>query len=126
MVERMGEEIRDGQLVSVGGRDQTAHAILQDGATVYTGLTMKRPLAVRLAPLLYGPKLRITGKGRWERQPDGEWKLLEFKVDRHEILDQRPLGEMLAAVRAVPDNGLMDADAYEAVRDIQSDDGAIH
>jgi hypothetical protein len=50
-----------------GGRNLSAHADLQDGDTVQTGITMRRDLARDLAPLLYGPTIRLHGSGRFER-----------------------------------------------------------
>lgn len=105
----------DGQLVSIGGRDATAHATLQDGAIFHVGVSMGRELARDLAGLLYGPPIRLHGNGRFERQPDGVWKMTDFRVSRVEKLDSRPIGEALEAVRAVPGNRLMDATAYQDI-----------
>lgn len=99
----------DGQVVSIGGRDATAHATLQDGDTVHVGISMKRETARDLAKLLYGPSVRLHGSGRFERQPSGVWKMLDFKVDRFELLDGRPIAEALESIRAVPGNRIMDA-----------------
>jgi len=112
----------DGVLVSIGGRDRTAHATLQDGDTFHVGVTMSREIARDLAPLLYGPVVRLHGNGRFERQPDGVWKMTDFKVDRYQELDNRDIHQVLAAVRSVPGNRLMDDNAY---RDIVAfrDDG---
>ena len=97
----------DGQIVNIGGRDKTAHVILQDGAITYTSIDLNRDLARDLAKHLYGPKVRLFGSGRWERHPDGAWKLLSFTVDRHEVLDDAPLTDVLADIRATPANGLV-------------------
>lgn len=116
----------EGQLVSIGGRDSSAHAILQDGEVVHAGLTMPRTMARDLAPLLYGPSLRLHGNGRFERQSGGGWKVSDFRVSRYERLDDRPVGDVLERVRGVPDNGLMEHDAYldlTALRDGPGDEG---
>jgi hypothetical protein len=101
-----------GQIVSVGGRDSTAHAQLQDGDRIHTNLSMTRDLAKKLAPLLYGPTVRLHGSGRFERQPDGIWKMLIFQVERHEILDNRPVKDVLAEFRKIDGNDLMAKEAY--------------
>lgn len=113
----------DGQLVAIGGRDSTAHATLQDGDTFHVGVTMRRDLARDLGKLLYGPTIRMFGNGRFERQLDGVWKMSDFKVDRFEHLDARPIREVLASVRAVPENGLMDVSAYRDINALDSDEG---
>lgn len=101
-----------GQIVSVGGRDSTAHAQLQDGDTIHTNLSMTRDIAKQLAPLLYGPIVRLHGSGRFERQADGVWKMLNFQVDRFERLDDRLVKDALSDLRKIEGNHLMRKDAY--------------
>ena len=111
----------NGQIVSIGGRDDTAHATLQDGSIFHTNVNMKRELARSLGKLLYGPSVRLHGNGRFERQADGVWKMLDFKVERFEMLDERPLADTFTAMRAVPDNGLMKPESYDDVVSLRSD-----
>lgn len=92
----------DGQIVNIGGRDKTAHVTLRDGGLIYTNIDLSREVARELAKHLYGTKVRLFGSGRWERHPDGAWKLLGFTVDRYEVLDDAPLGDVLAAIRSIP------------------------
>ncbi|SDD52693.1 hypothetical protein SAMN05444678_11523 [Sphingomonas sp. YR710] len=105
----------EGQIVNIGGRDPSAHAVLQDGDVFHTHIQMKRDLARKLAQLLYGPPVRLHGNGRFERQPDGVWKMLDFRVESFELLDDRSVAETLAAIRVVPNNRLMDAEAYRDI-----------
>ena len=112
----------DGQVVSIGGRDSTAHATLQDGDIFHAGVVMKRETARELAKLLYGAPVRLHGNGRFERHADGVWKMLDFRVERFEILNDRPLAETLAHFRELPGNGLMADDAYHAVAKLRRDD----
>lgn len=111
----------DGVLVSIGGKDKSSHAILEDGNLSHTGITMSRDMARDLAPLLYGPTIRLFGNGRFERRANGDWKMTEFKVSRYEQLDGKPISEILTAIRAIKDNGLMHEDAYHNVSRLQSD-----
>lgn len=110
----------DGQLVSIGGRDSTAHATLQDGDQYHVGVTMRRELARKLAKLLYGPTLRMHGNGRFERQANGVWRMTDLRVDRYDILDDLPVREALETVRNVPGNGLMDPNAYHDITALRS------
>jgi hypothetical protein len=114
----------DGVLVKIGGKDPSAHATLQDGDVFHVGVTMRRELARELAPLLYGPTIRMFGNGRFERQVDGVWKMSDFKVDRYERLDDRPIGEALAGIRTVPGNRLMDEGSYRDVAAMRDEDDA--
>lgn len=113
-----------GVLVSIGGRDHSAHAQLQDGDILHVGITMRRELARQLAKLLYGPTLRLHGNGRFERHANGIWKMSDFRVDRHEVLEERPLRTILDEIRTVPGNRLMEPDAYQDIVRLQRDEGA--
>lgn len=115
--------VAQGQIVSIGGRDSTAHAILQDGDVVHVNLSMTRNIARELAPLLYGPIVRLHGNGRFERQNDGNWKMLDFKVDRYERLDESLPKDFLVELRAVPGNNLMSPEAYWNFRGERDEDG---
>jgi hypothetical protein len=112
----------DGQIVNIGGRDPSAHAVLQDGDIYHTHIQMKRDLARDLAPLLYGPLVRLHGNGRFERDQDGVWKMLDFRVDRFELLDGRTVAETLEAIRSVPGNRLMDAEVYNDVARLRDEE----
>lgn len=96
----------DGQIVSIGGKDTTAHVILQDGTVTYSNIKLTRDMARQLRGYLYEQKVRLVGSGRWERSPEGAWKLLDFSVDRFEVLDDSSLSDVLDSVRSIPDNGL--------------------
>ncbi|MEH6698321.1 MAG: hypothetical protein V7672_06455 [Brevundimonas sp.] len=91
----------DGEIVSLGGKDKTAHVILQDGPITYSNISVTRDQARELAGNLYRGKVRLYGDGRWERLPDGGWKLIGFSVDRFEALDDAPLDMVLAELREV-------------------------
>lgn len=102
----------EGHLVSIGGRDKTAHATLQDGDIFHTGVTMNREMARELSHLLYGPVLRLHGSGRFERLGDGAWRMTDFRTSRYERLDDRRVTEVLAKIRSIPGNAIMTPDAY--------------
>jgi hypothetical protein len=116
----------DGQIVSVGGRDKTAHVTLQDGGLTYTNIALNREVARELAKHLYGTKVRLFGSGRWERHPEGVWKLLAFTVDRYEVLDDAPLRDVLAEIRSIPGSGPNGAGTYDELMALRLGDGEIH
>lgn len=115
----------DGHIVNIGGRDKTAHIILQDGTITYSHIDLQRDVARELAKHLYGPKIRLFGSGRWERHPDGAWKLLSFSVDRYEILDDAPLGEVLSDLRRAAE-GALTHDMYHALMSLRLGEDGIH
>jgi hypothetical protein len=117
----------DGQILSVGGKDRTAHVILRDGAVTYSNIELSHDLARAMSVHLYGAKVRLFGQGRWERHPDGAWKLLKFSVDRFEPLDNTPLSQVLGQIRTTPGNQLMTHDAvYDDLMSLRLGEGGVH
>lgn len=90
-----------GQLVRVGGRDQSAHALLQNSEGEILKVTLTRPQARELAAMLYGPILRVTGPGRWVRNEDAKWELLEMRLQAFEPLKESSLREGVDALRTI-------------------------
>lgn len=104
----------DGRLVRIGGRTD-AKAWIDDGTRMLKCLVTKE-LAKKLAPHLFD-MVRVVGRGRWSRDSEGKWELLSFKVDSFEPLDERPLSEVIAELRAVEGNGWREIeDPYEELR----------
>jgi len=116
----------DGQIVKIGGKDRTAHVTLQDGAIAYSNIELRRDLAKELAPHLYGGKVRLFGTGLWERHPEGSWRLCRFTVDRYEALDDAPLAEVLAEIRAAGSALTNDPDIYRALMDLRVGKDELH
>ncbi len=117
----------EGEIVSIGGKDHTAHVILRDGPLIYSNIELSHELAKNMARYLYGPKVRLFGRGRWERHPDGAWKLLAFSVDRYDVLDDAPLSQVLTDIRSVPNNGLMaDAAIYDELISLRLGEDDLH
>jgi hypothetical protein len=117
----------DGQIVSIGGKDATAHVIIQDGAVTYSNIKLTRDMARELRNFLYEQKVRLVGSGRWERSPDGIWKLLDFTVGSFQILDDASLTDVLESLRETPDNGLMSrANIYDDLMSLRLGGGELH
>lgn len=76
----------DGELIRIGGKDETVHLQLQDGNTIHVNIVTNRDLARQLARLLFGPTIRIWGTGSWKRSDDGVWSVVSFRVSRFEKL----------------------------------------
>jgi len=100
----------EGMLVSVGGRDKTAHVILQDGDRTHTSIDVDRAFARKLAPYLFGETLRLHGYGRWQRDPDGQWSLNRFKAKDFEVLNDLSLDEAVDEIRTIAGNGWSETD----------------
>jgi len=92
----------DGILNSVGGKDDTVHLRLQDHAgNQISGCHTSRTLGKELGKRLF-ESVRLFGRGRWNRDDEGVWTLEDFKVENFEPLDDAPLSDALAALRAIP------------------------
>jgi hypothetical protein len=91
----------DGQLIRVGGKDETVPVHLRDGAIIHTGLVCTPDIARRIAPYLYGPTLRVHGAGTWFRTGAGEWELRNFRINEFEVLDDAPLLTVVGNLRKV-------------------------
>lgn len=91
----------DGQVIRVGGKDDTVPVHLQDGAVIYIGLNATRDMARRLGAMIYGPTIRVHGTGVWFRAGDGSWQLRSFKISDFEVLDETSLTDVVASLRRV-------------------------
>ena len=92
----------DGQLLRIGGRDETVPVHLRDGEVIRTGLHCSPELARRIAAHFLGPTLRLRGTGKWIRASNGDWLLQEFRIVDFEVLDDAPLTAVVSDLRALP------------------------
>ena len=91
----------EGQVIRVGGRDETIPVHLRDGAVIHSGLNAKPEMAREIAHHLLGPTLRVYGTGTWYREADGSWTLRSFTISHFEVLSDEPLGDIVASLRKV-------------------------
>lgn len=91
----------EGQVIRVGGTDDTVPVHLRDGEIIHSGLFTVPEIARRIIQHYLGPTLRVHGTGTWFRDADGKWELRSFKITDFEVLDEAPLGEVVGNVRAV-------------------------
>ncbi len=99
IVHEAGELI--GTVIKVGGKDETVPLLLQDTDGTTYPCTTNRLLARELAHHLFGDLVRVQGTGKWRRTPERSWRLDEFKLKSWEQIDQTPLIDEVAALRAV-------------------------
>jgi hypothetical protein len=90
----------DGQLVWIGGVDETAHATLQDRDRTWK-CRMRREMAREMRQYLYEQPLRVYGEGRWRRTSDGQWILERFTVSDFEVLDSSPWTSIVERLRTI-------------------------
>lgn len=97
----------EGTLVSLSGTDDTKHAQLHDGVRTITKIQSKDlELLRRLSGYIWGPPVRLIGRGRFQRTADGIWEMKVFYIHDFEPLVSISFGETVARLRSVP-NGIV-------------------
>jgi hypothetical protein len=104
----------DGKVISVTGQDKTAHIMLMVEDEPVAGFFTTRALAKQLAKR-WDEHVRLNGRGRWQRDAEGNWSLIDFKIESFEPLEDAPLSAALERLRAIPaewdDSAYSDIDA---------------
>jgi hypothetical protein len=91
----------DGIITSVRGADETIHILLQAEGKQISGCHTNRNIGKQLGARFLEP-VRLFGRGRWQRDADGNWELIDFKIESFETLEDAPLSDALAKMRAIP------------------------
>jgi len=104
---------QDGELTGVvtriGGRDDTVPLLLEDlDGTFYEANIKGRELAKEIGQHIFGAPIRVYGNGTWVQSAERRWDLTRFTVHSFEVLDNRPLTELLGELRDIPGNGWAD------------------
>ena len=89
----------DGEIIQVGGRDETINVHLKSGEQIHICVTSKA-IARRLAPHIFGSAIRVRGFGTWARLESGAWLLKRFEIADFETLDETPLSRLFDGLRA--------------------------
>ena len=87
----------EGQIFSIGGKDETMNVYLNDGQNELK-CVVSVELARRLGPHLRGPRIRLFGQGLWYRVDD-DWQMRSFTAADFMVLDDAPLNATLQAIR---------------------------
>lgn len=95
-------EYLDGQLVRVGGVDESIPVHLREGDTIHYCTTNNIDTARKLGPYVFGQTIRVFGVAYWYRDEKGKWRLDRFKVENFQPLQDVPLTEAVNRLRTVP------------------------
>jgi hypothetical protein len=55
----------------------------------------------RLRDYLYEQPVRLAGEGKWSRDPSGRWTLEQFNISDFAPLEDEPLTDTVAQLRAI-------------------------
>ena len=107
----------EGILVSLGGRDDTKHAQLDDGTSVVTGIqTRDGELLKRLRGYLFGQPIRLIGRGRFQRTAEGVWDMKVFNIHDFEPLNPASFEDTIAKLRSVKDGLQVNTQLLETLK----------
>lgn len=90
----------DGEVVEIGGRDETINVCLRTEGRSYQKCVTSRDVARKLAQHLWGPPVRVEGKARWVRMESGVWQLRRFEILSFHCLDETPLTKLFENLRS--------------------------
>jgi len=112
----------EGRLIKLGGPKSWVPLHLQSpDDSVVTGCYARRDLVKELRHKLLEP-IRVYGRGKWNRNSDGEWALDRFLVDSFEPLNDTDLPSAIAELRTVPaDWGDDPLAALRSLRGVEED-----
>lgn len=101
----------DGVVIRIGGRDDTIPVTIQDQeGTVINCEIRGRAQAKDLSRHFLAETLRVSGNGKWSRTNSGAWVLESLVIQSFEVLDDADLGDVVAALRSVENNGWADVE----------------
>ena len=107
----------DGFVMKVGGTDETVPVLLKSEDQLISHCWATKPVAKQLAHKLFEP-VRLFGTGRWGRDADGVWTLLEFEIKTFESMQDVPLSAAVAELRAI--DGDWGSEAYQELAVIRN------
>ena len=88
----------DGVPIMIGGKADPVPVHLEEGDTTHL-CHASRDVAKRLAQHLFVSVVRVTGNGRWHRDPDGIWVMDRFIIGDFQVLRDESLGENVERLR---------------------------
>jgi hypothetical protein len=91
-----------GELVQIGGRDETISLHVRDGRNTFI-CTASREQGREIASQLFR-RVRISGTGKWIRNELGQWKLIELVFGSFVPLSDEPLSQSIQALRALSES----------------------
>ncbi len=90
-----------GVVILLGGKtDRVSVKVQAPNGEIYT-CKADRSVARRLRDHLFEAPVRLSGEGRWRRERSGRWRLEQFNISDFSPLDDDPLTETLATLRAI-------------------------
>lgn len=93
----------DGIPIRIGGKNEVVPITIEEENREFS-CEARREIAKEIARYLFTTPLRLSGRGRWHREPDGKWILDSFRISGFRPLKDTPLSHVVAELRAVQGN----------------------
>ena len=110
-----------GTVILLGGKTDLVSVKLQVKEKSIT-CKAKRAVARDLRDYIWGSPVRVEGNGKWTRDSDGRWNLLEFHISSFDAVDDEPLTTTVARLRAVEGKWKDRPDPLAELQAIRNDD----
>lgn len=107
----------DGQIFSIGGKDETINVHLRNGDREFR-CVVSVDLARKLGSYLLAGMIRLSGQGQWYRS-DGVWRMASFAADSFVPLDESPLNSSLERIRGIL-SGVSPAEFMESMEELRN------
>jgi hypothetical protein len=91
-----------GKIIRIGGKQATVSVEIQDVDSFVYLCRATRDVARKLARDMFDPIVRVHGAGRWYRTDEGIWRVEDFQIVRHDVLDDTNFAETIGELRAIP------------------------
>lgn len=116
----------DGQVIVVGGTGDLVPVHISRAGKTFNCHT-DREMAKKLAIHLFGGEVRVRGNARWERDENGIWKLLKFRIYDFEVLNELPLSEVIERMRSIEGSEWLSfEDPWDEWSKLRGDGDEIH
>ena len=109
-----------GKVIRIGGRQDTVSVEVQDVDGFVYLCRATRDIARKLARDMFDPVVRIHGSGRWHRTDEGVWRVEDFLISRHEVLDDSSFAQAVDELRAIPAGWKDLSDPYSELQKIKN------
>jgi hypothetical protein len=116
----------DGTVIRLGGRGDTIPVLLRDAGGAEYPCQTTLELSKKLALHYRGATVRIFGSGKWVREESGSWTLQQFDITNFEIIDDAPLTDVVAKLRAVEGAEWGKDASLSDTRDLRRGEGPLH
>lgn len=91
----------EGVVIKLGGKDTTVPVHIQESSDRIHKCNATVEMSKRLSPYYREGFLRVHGSGRWMREETGVWTLVRFDIKDFEVLDERPLRDVLGDLQDI-------------------------